>query len=264
MKDLNLFYTDIEQVVGINLIKNLESINDTDFYKSFPNDWGPDRIVSLKKNDTPVKRQWNGTCTSFATIAAIENKLKGEIELSERSLWDFYGKYSTKMAIRTAQNSYVLEEVYWPQGQSNVNDDLKKKGRFRIDEVSYLERKYLSVLKAIDNGNPCVVALKTPKDLAKGYKQVEATSKISRKGGHAMCVVGYKVENSKCYFEVKNSWGDRNGDAGYQYISFDLYKTTKNRYCIFWEILKIEERQIPSSMQFALDEDNFGAIWDFK
>jgi hypothetical protein len=260
MDNLNLFFTSIEQVIGT------DNINESDFNSrnksNFPEDWGEDRIVILKDKDTPVKRQWNGTCTSFATIAAMENKLGGKVELSERSLWDYYGKFSTGMAIKAANNNFILEEKYWPQGQSRINDEVEKLGRYRVAKFSNLKTNYLSVVQAIDKGNPCVVGLSTPKDLAKGHKQVEASSKVSKKGGHAMCVSGYKVENGKCYFLVKNSWGTRFGDNGYQYIAFELYRSKRKRYCYFWEIEELE-KTTPET-KFAGKDDSFESYWEFE
>ncbi|SHG30707.1 C1 family peptidase [Flagellimonas flava] len=267
MENPNLFFTPIEQIIGFENIKEIESIDESEFLSSFPKDWGPDRVVSLRDRDTPVKRQWNGTCTSFATTAAIENKLGGVYELSERSLWDFYGKASTSTAIRSAQDNFILEEEYWPQNQSRIGEDVEKLGRFRISKVISLKRDYLAVLKAIDKGNPCIVALSTPRDLSNGHKQVESSSKVSRRGGHAMCVSGYKVEKGRCYFLVKNSWGTKKGDGGYQYIAFDLYKSRKKRkrYCIFWEVIEIEEREMLSIRESSIEEirPDFAAYWEF-
>ncbi len=266
MENLDLFFSKIENVIGIENIKEIDSFSESELLNQFPTDWGPDRVVLLRDRDTPVKSQWNGTCTSFATIAAIENKLEGKYELSERSLWDFYGKYSTRAAIEAAEDYYILEEKYWPQGQSRINDIVENLGRFRVSKWSNLKRDYLAVLTAIDNGNPCVVGLSTPKDLAKGSKQVESTSKVSRKGGHAMCVSGYKVEKGEGYFLVKNSWGPRKGDNGYQYISFELYKSQRKRYCYFYEILEIEEK-IPDSKEEFISMDaeyTFSTYWDFE
>ena len=133
-----------------------------------------------------------------------------------------------------------------------------------ISNYNNLKTDYLAVLEAIDNGNPCVVGLKTPKDLVKGYRQIETTSKLSRRGGHAMCVTGYKVENGKCYFLVKNSWGTRIGDEGYQYIDFELYKPKRKRYCYFWEIVDIEEREQNTLNEPFFEVDEFESFWDFE
>lgn len=212
--------------------QTLKRLNENAFI-SIPVDWGKDRVVTaLKTRDTAVKRQFGSTCTCFATVAAIENKLGGRIDLSERFFWNLYKKYNTETAISAAKNNFLLEERFWP--------DHPKLARYKLSAVKDLAKNYADVLTAIDNGNPCIVALATPDDLANGKVQVEATSKVSEKSGHALCVSGYKVEKGKGYFLVKNSWGESYGDHGYQYIAFSLYDNQPHIY--FWEVLDVLDR----------------------
>lgn len=246
--DFNLYFTPIEQIIGLDELRRLDIEDEKKSSANLDLDWGDDRQVSLIQNDTDIKNQWNGTCTSFATVAAIENKLKGKYHLSERSLWDFYSKFSTKIAIESATNNYLLEEQFWPQNENRLKPEYSDYGRFRISKYEYIKRDYPRVLKAIDQGNPCIVALSTPKKLFYNA-QVETNSKVSRRGGHAMCVSGYKIENGQAYFLVKNSWGKKSGNDGYHYINFDLYTRGKRRYCIFWEIKEIEIKEIPKSYE---------------
>jgi len=251
MKGEDLFYTDINQILNEEIRKDLDAKAES--FASL--DWGPDRVVSLRTKDTPVKRQWNGTCTTFGTIGAMENLLGGQVHLSERSLWDFYGKYSTSTAIRVASQYYVLNEEYWPQNESRIPGDYEDFGRYRLKSSEYLGNDYLRVLKAMDSGFPCVVGLSTPKDLRDGKTQIERTSKVSRRGGHAMCVSGYKVAEGRCYFLVKNSWGTAIGDGGYQYIDFELFMTGRKRYASFWSILEIEDRGPQDVRDFSLEAE---------
>ena len=246
MQNFQPVLTDIFQVIPIDLIQQLSKQAPLDLKNV---GWGADRVVALRNRDTSIKQQWNGTCTSFATIAAVENKLGGRFELSERSLWDFYGVYSTQEAIGAAKLHYILEEKYWPQSEPRFDTRYKNKGRFKLITANYLANNYLKVLSAIDNGNPCVVALTTPVDLYDGKAQVEATSRLYNNSGHAICVSGYKVENGKGYFLVKNSWGTRNGDNGYQYVAFDLYDG--QGYAFFWEIAAVEDRGEQPDLQMA-------------
>jgi C1A family cysteine protease len=229
------YLTDFDLLIGESIKKKIQNRSFT--YPLI--DWGPDRVVSLRHKDTPIKQQWNGTCSSFATIAAIENKLNQQFELSERSLWDFYGVYSLEEALKSASNFYIMEEKYWPQFQPRFDTANKGKGRFKIVLTNYLDNNFDLVLSAIENGNPCVVAMKTPEDLYNGFPQVERTSRVL-KGGHAISVSGYKVEGGKGYFLVKNSWGVNNGDKGYQYIDFNLFDN--KGYVTFWEIADIFDR----------------------
>ena len=172
--------------------------------------------------------------------------------MSERSLWDFYGVYSAQEAIGAAKLHYILEEKYWPQTVTNFDTRYKNKGRFKLITANYLGNDYSRVLGAIDSGNPCVVALTTPVDLYNGDAQVEATSSLYNHSGHAICVSGYKIENGKGYFLVKNSWGLSNGNNGYQYIAFELYDN--QGYVLFWEISAIEDRGDQPDLQMGLME----------
>ena len=230
------FLTNFYQLVGLTKFKQLQSKG---FITKTLIDWGADRVVSLKSNDTSVKTQWNGTCSSFGTIAAIENKLNAKFELSERSLWDFYGIFSLPEAISVAQSHYILEEKYWPQFQVRFDTRYSGKGRFIIADIEDIQNDYTRVLQAIDNGNPCIVAMQTPEDLYNGLPQVEKTSRMLH-GGHAICVSGYKVENGKGYFLVKNSWGVGNGDGGYQYVDFAVFDN--KGYVTFYELKKVVDR----------------------
>ncbi|HLP51400.1 MAG TPA: C1 family peptidase [Chitinophagales bacterium] len=238
MKTFQPVLTDILQIFSEETLKKLDAEN---FVVPAVGNWGPDRVVTLRAQDTSVKSQWDGTCSSFATVAAMENKLGGTVELSERSLWDLYGVYSTEQALNTARIQFVMEEQYWPQHQQYLDPRYRGKGRYQINGITYLERRYLEVLAAIDGGHPCVVALSTPTDLYNGLPQVEATSGFLRRSGHAICVSGYKVENGRAYFYVKNSWGTRTGDNGYQYVAFDLFNQ-RNVYAVFWVITNVFDR----------------------
>lgn len=236
IKYMKPILSNINQILSIENMDEIKKNNKTFTHYNF----GNDRIVTLKHNDTSIKTQWNGTCTSFAVIAAIENKLGGKLDLSERSLWDFYGVYNTEQAIKTAEIHYILEEQFWPQHQQTLDPNSKLKGRYIISKYKKLLNNVDEVILAINNFNPCIVGLSTPVDLIRGKIQIEATSKLKKNSGHAMCVVGYKIENNKFYFIVKNSWGQKNGDNGYQMIDFKLYEN--QGYIYFWEIQDIYDR----------------------
>jgi C1A family cysteine protease len=264
MKNFKPALTDIFQVIPIEMLEQLDASDRVDTKAM---NWGVDRTVTLSNRDTTVKEQWNGTCTSFATIAAIENRLGGTFQLSERSLWDFYGVYSTQEAIGAAKLHYIVEEKYWPQTEPRFDTRYKNKGRFKLRTANYIANNYLNVLRAIDNGNACVVALTTPVDLFNGMAQVEVTSKLYNNSGHAICVSGYKVENGKGYFLVKNSWGTDNGNNGYQYVAFELYDN--QGYALFWEIATVEDRgEQPdlqmAEMEYALIDNNIEVRNMFK
>lgn len=48
--------------------------------------------------------------------------------------------------------------------------------------------------------------------------------KSKKRGGHAVCMVGWRTIKGKLFWEFQNSWGSRFGDDGYFFVSHDLYK----------------------------------------
>ena len=222
-------------------IKQLE--NDCTNLIPAVSNWGNDRVVSLQQNDTPVKTQFGISCTTFALIAAIENIFQGRFDLSERSLWATYKTVDIDKAIKAARENYILEEKYWPQSVARENPANRGKGRFKLEDAICIYQNYQEVINTIDKGTPCVVAMRTPTDLFLKKSQVERTSTF-KNGGHAMAVVGYKVENGKGYFLVKNSWGEDCGDKGYQYVDFNLFDTNKQGYVYFYTIGQVIDRGI--------------------
>jgi hypothetical protein len=239
MSDFQPVLSSITQVFGREELHELAQKTFIDYSNV---DWGNDRQVLLREHDTVIKDQWNGTCTSFATVAAIENRFRNRPALSERSLWDAYGAFSTSQAINAAQNHWILEERFWPQHQQRLDPRYKGKGRYRLTVVDSHGTDFKKVITAIDNGNPCVVAMSTPTDLMKGKTQVEANTGFVPDSGHAVCISGYKVENKKGYFYAKNSWGTDCGDSGYQWVAFALFNTKEGEYAKYWEIKDVTDR----------------------
>lgn len=238
MKDFNPELIDLEELFGRSIEQLEEERN-----KALPflTDWGNPRVVSLRDRDTPVKVQWGGTCSAFALIAAMENKLGGQYDLSERSLWNAYRVFNIDKAISAAKRIFIHEENSRLGAQEFDKDEYVGEGRFKLTDAKCIDRRYDLVIEAIDRGIPCFVALVTPVDLIRKLSQIERTSKLEN-GGHAMAVSGYKVENGKGYFLVKNSWGENCGDKGYQYIDFNIYDENKKGYIYFYTVGDIIDR----------------------
>jgi hypothetical protein len=199
--------------------------------------------VDLRKFDTPVKVQWNGTCTTFGLIAAMENLLKGKVHLSERDLWSRYRKYSSSVAIKTAENVKICEEKYWPQNVTRLNKSCKKNRRYGLKAgTEYLGDNVMSAIEAMDDGFPVYIAMSTPKGMYQCDKYISHNSGNTG-GGHALAVVGYKIDKrlkSGGYFILKNSWGSDCGDKGYQYLDHDFCRK-QGKYCLMWRIDKLEK-----------------------
>lgn len=215
--------------------EKLQQINESKLVEASEIDWGADREKLLKNSDTSIKDQNGPTCTAYATIAAMENKLGGTIDLSEFDLWYKYRKSNIDLAIAAAQKNYIGEEKYWPEGHSRPSAGYI--GRCRLSQCNYLGRDFLKVTQAIDANNPCIVAMATPNQLGENIEQIDPTSGVG-KMGHALCVSGYKVKGGKAYFLVKNSWGNK--PYQYQYVPFELYKSILHIY--FYEVVTVEDK----------------------
>ena len=196
-------------------------------------EYGGDRTVTIATKDSPVRTQDSPQCSAFATVAAMENVLGGKTDLSERSLWNLYQTYSTERAIECAHEGWIS----YASGS----------GAAQIAVFESLDDDFRRLAAAIDAGTPCVVALSVPTQLAHGAVQVEDDSPMEMHGlfhkklaGHAMEVSGYKIERGRPYFQVKNSWGVGNGDRGYQWVSYHLFKL--RGYVYFWSIVRLDRR----------------------
>lgn len=215
----------------------LQIINESKFVDALQINWGPDREKLITNRDTSIKDQIGPKCTAYGTIAAMENKLGGSIDLSEFDLWYKYRKSNIDRAIAAAENNFICEEKYWPEGYAEPSEGYI--GRCKLVH-SYLGRDFSKVLEAIDKDNPCVVAFATPNQLGKDVLQIDPKSGVSNGVGHVVCVSGYKVEGGKGYFLVKNSWGPRK--YPYQFVPFELYDRIRHIY--FYEVVTVEDKNL--------------------
>lgn len=234
---------DLDLVIAPSLQRLMDDQRDALQHQPLLLDVDPRDSVSIKQYDTSVKTQFGGTCTSFAVAAAMENWLIARgttIELSERSLWDYYGKYTTEMALMAASNHWLLEEKFWPQSQPIFDQRNRGKGRFKLGQYTRLDGTPKSVHDAIARKHPCVAAMSTPRELLSGQPRVYPTSAITH-GGHAVEVCGFEVHRDEPYFLVKNSWGPTYGDGGYQWVAFGAFRKPRG-YVYFYEIEEVVDR----------------------
>lgn len=201
--------------------------------------------ADLRKNDTPIVSQWNGTCTAHALAAGIENSLLGQINLSERHMWNKYQKYSCEAAIKSWDKgqSCITLAGKWPNqnirpfvgylDKANCNHFLLK--------TNYIGNDIDKMMLALDNGKPVYIGMSVTKSMLNCDVALNPTSEVTS-GGHALSVIGY-VKNDKVkgggYFIVKNSWGAGCGDKGYQYFPFH-YCIRNDMYCLSWVIESVK------------------------
>ena len=197
-------------------------------------------VVDLRYRDTPAKRQFGSTCSTFGLIASLENALfeKTTVDLSERHLWSKYHKYSSKHAIQAAlQKGAITDENYWPERSWIPKHGYKKNAKARLMEAEYIASKVYLAIEALDKQRPVYLGLSVTDSLYACHQVVDPNSPPNG-GGHAVSVVGYGLDETVSgggYFIIKNSWSIDCGDHGYQYVPFN-YCTRDDMYCIMWDI----------------------------
>jgi C1A family cysteine protease len=206
------------------------------------------KSVDLSHRDTEVKTQERGDCTAFAMIAALENKINNKKgDLSEEHLWKTYEKPYVHLVLRSAAKNFITTEKFWPYKQSprsgyNFRDNAHTMLKKFID----LDSKLGKTLESLNRGNPVFLAKMITEDLHSGKTVVDANSPLveidNEHAGHAMAIVGYILNKDVPgggFFKIKNSWGPRIGDQGYQYIPFN-HCTERNLCVAMYSIEKVQ------------------------
>jgi len=214
--------------------------------QSFDVDSLRSRIVDLRYRDTPVKEQHAPTCTAFGAAAAIENLLGGSTELSEQHIWSKYRRYSVYSAVNAITQTGAVEEEWWPQDTSNPRRGYLDQTWYRLANVTALEDDTTEALKALEAGYPVYIGMGVPKDMADGLAVIRPETKMT-KGGHAVIIVGYRLDDSVPgggYFLIKNSWGTDNGENGYQWMPIGLCQRS-GMYCVMWAFKAVSPEKAP-------------------
>lgn len=202
----------------------------------------------LRFRDTPIKQQWNGTCTAFGLIGVMENLLNQPLtlNLSERDLWSIYRAYSSNKAVGAAMSRAICFEEQWPQTNVNPYSSCKNNRKTQLLSYSYLEDNIKKSLEYLDMDFPVYLAMSTPKDMLKCKKVMNPYGGVSS-GGHAIGIVGYKIDSSVKgggYYIIRNSWGSGCADNGYQYMPFH-YCERSDMYCVMWAITGVKGSNTP-------------------
>lgn len=200
--------------------------------------------VDLRLYDTPIRSQWDGTCTAHGTIACLENLLNRiqPVILSTRFHWNNYRKYSGQAAMVSMLKHKQIEDKYWPQdSRKPLVSQPERFGKAKLVESEYLGSSAYEALKAIGEGYPVNVAMSVPQDMASCRSTIRYTSDLTS-GGHDVAAVGRKFSPEiagGAYLILKNSWGEDCGDQGYQYLPA-AYCEKPGVYCMFWALKTAE------------------------
>lgn len=134
-------------------------------------------------------------------------------------------------------NQYgICEENLWPYNTSNFSvkppEDCYASAKLRagIFKVNKLSQNLEQLKQSLINGNPIIfgmVVFESFEEIGQDgiMKMPQPNEKIC--GGHCQLICGF-FEDKKVFI-VRNSWGDKWGDKGYSYISYDFI--TNREYC---------------------------------
>lgn len=194
--------------------------------------------VDLRHRDCPVVNQFGGTCTAHGLAAAMENLNSCKINLSERHLWFTYQEYSVYPAIDAAKKNKITTQEVWPNASEKPKGAIVPNKGTSVRRVIDLGGSVRRAIQSLDTQSPVYVAMSTPNDLSACMPVVREQTKANPNMGHAMVIVGYKMDDrlpSNGYFILKNSWGANCGDKGYQYLPFGFCERT-DTYCLFFSV----------------------------
>jgi C1A family cysteine protease len=220
----------------------------TDDYQIYKNNTNKllQPVVDLRKSDTFVEDQLSlGSCSSAALTSAYELavKLKNPDEYVELSdLFIYYNAREKEGTIYKDEGIYirtglevmkeygVCEESLWPYDLEKWDDKPpyeayeNAKKRKIIDYKRLISIYYMT--EVLNDNKPVVFGMEIYDNFMRLNESNNTVSLPSRKeknlGGHAMCMVGYDLDNK--LFLSKNSFGTDWGMKGYCWIPFDYIK----------------------------------------
>jgi C1A family cysteine protease len=201
------------------------------------------QTVDLRQWDSLVESQQSlGSCASNALTNAYELSVIHEYPEYLKQLSRLFIYYNTRseygnvledngMFLRDGLKSLskfgVCSEELWPYAIENFDDnptdecyeDAKKR---KIIKYQKLISTYY-ITEVLNNNKPVVFGMTIYESFMNMNERISTVYFPSRKekslGGHAMCMVGYNLENR--LFLAKNSFGADWGEGGYCWIPFD-------------------------------------------
>lgn len=188
-------------------------------------DWRDDGVVSGVKNQGGC-----GSCWAFSAVGSLETayalKNKKLVEFSEQELVDCSGDYGNNGCgggLPTFAFDYIkdhkisLEKDYTYTAEDRSCKAKKYPDRYGIKGYKTLKPANVDgLLKAI-NEQPVSVGIEVQNDFMHYTSGIYTNDNCGQALNHGVTAVGFNVEKdeSKSYFIVKNSWGNRWGEKGY-------------------------------------------------
>lgn len=201
--------------------------------------------IDNREFDQPIVNQWNGTCTAHATAAMMETlssmKYKRPVNLSERDLWSRYKKYSAQAAIDAALENFIVPEKYWPHDLEKPKYNKHTKyGYAKISKSYYLGEDYKRLFFRMSQGETGKIAMAVPYSMANCDAVINPSSDPIEGAGHDIAISGILVGQKYGLIAIiKNSWGEKCGDHGYQYLPLSICDN-ESYYCYFWSAYELE------------------------
>lgn len=229
------------------------------------------QFVDLRFRDSEVVRQIGPRCSAYGLVAGIENLLGAgnDVKLSQSHLFASYRKYSSKSAVYAAKKIAITEYDFWPHERKWLPKRLyKSHAHTRLTHISYINNDVKKAVKALDAGRPVYLGMSVTNSMGSCDAVMNPESKING-GGHAVNISGYGLDESipgGGYFIIKNSWGKKCGDHGYQYMPFNYCTNGGSQYCIMWDLQGVKTKFAgvsdvePQKVEFNVNEISIDVI----
>lgn len=238
--------------------------------------------VDLRPYMTRVEDQGQvGSCTANAVAGAYEYLVKKNQGLEDdydvSRLFIYYGarakqgneKKDSGSAISDAvsllEETGACSEYTWPYSEQKSvvfakpsKEAFEEASRHKITEAEIIPTTLQAWKSALAEGFPIIFGISLFKSFdnqrKRGFVPNPSSTEAARgsHSSHAMLCVGYSDVDR--VFIVRNSWGDRWGDNGYCYISYDYIMNKKYNHGDTWIIRDAEEVEGNEDSWFDDDE----------
>lgn len=163
---------------------------------------------------TPVRAQYGGTCSPFASTAALESCVAragllevDEIDLSEHAITSFpdVGGGNLHLIAAYLQETGLPPEDWFPDDLSTARDGWQRRTYKVVSWDCFFPTSVEEIKTLIIHHGPSVTTMKCPEDFFHYLGGVYSNIGQPGHDGHSVLVVGYD-DRDRC-FKCKNSWG---------------------------------------------------------